>query len=82
MIRKKIVLDIDKENFNRRKSGYDWDELLKPETVLRNQWLVKIWGDLYRQNEEDEFLRKLSTDDMIKTNWFEKYGVKEQYFKN
>ncbi len=56
---------------------YDWDKLLPPEILKRNIWLAEIWAEIHKQNPQDEFIRKLSTDDMFKTKWFEKYGYKE-----
>jgi hypothetical protein len=66
-------------NFS-RKSIYDWDKLIGSKTLERNKWLVKVWSDLYFANQNDEFLRNLSTDDIMKTKWFEKYGIKEVKF--
>ena len=53
---------------------------MEPKTLARHKWLGKTWTDLYFQNQEDQFLRKLSTDDIVKTRWFEKYGIKEPQF--
>ena len=32
------------------------------------------------KNQEDQFLRHLSTEEIMKTRWFEKYGIKEPQF--
>ncbi len=63
-----------------KKSGYDWQKLLGAKTVRRNEWLSKTWAKLYFENSCDEYLRNLSTDELMKTKWFEKYGVKEPSF--
>ena len=63
-------------NFS-NKSTYDWEKTMDPKTLQRHKWLTKIWTELYFQNQEDEFIRKLSTEDMMNTRWFEKYGIKE-----
>ena len=63
-----------------RRGGYDWDKLIEKQTLKRNEWLSKIWTSLYFQNQEDEFIRNLSTDELLKTRWFEKYGIKEPNF--
>ena len=55
---------------------YDWQKLLGEKTVRRNEWLSKTWAKLYFENSCDEYLRNLSTDELMKTKWFEKYGVK------
>lgn len=73
---------IKTKSFNFRKTNYDWEKLLRPEVLKRNIWIVKIWGELHKKNPQDEFIRNLSTDDMYKTKWFEKYGYKEPDFKN
>jgi len=67
-------------NFSRR-GGYDWAKLLGQTTLKRHEWLAQIWTNLYFQNQSDEFLRNLSTDEILKTKWFEKYGIKEPNFK-
>lgn len=66
-------------NFNRR-AGYDWDKLLEKKTLQRHEWLAELWTNLYFQNQDDKFIRNLSTDEIIKTRWFEKYGIKEPNF--
>lgn len=66
-------------NFS-KKSSYDWAKLLGQTTLKRHEWLAEVWTKLYFENQEDDFLRNLSTDDMLKTRWFEKYGVKEPKF--
>lgn len=66
-------------NFS-RKAGYDWDKLLGKKTLQRHEWLAEIWTNLYFQNQEDKFIRNLSTDEILKTRWFEKYGIKEPVF--
>ena len=63
-----------------RRVGYDWEKTMDPKTLQRHKWLTKIWTELYFQNQEDEFIRKLSTEDMMNTRWFEKYGIKEPQF--
>ncbi len=63
-----------------RRGGYNWEKILDPKTLARNKWLGKTWADLYFQNLDDKFLRYLSTDDIMKTRWFEKYGIKEPQF--
>lgn len=69
-------------NLNYRKSvGYDWNRLLAPDVLRRHKWLAQTWINLYIQNPEDDFIRKLSTDELLKTKWYEKYGVKELSFK-
>ena len=65
-------------SFSRR--SYDWEKVMEPKTLARHKWLGKTWTDLYFQNQEDQFLRKLSTDDNVKTRWFEKYSIKEPQF--
>ena len=65
-------------SFSRR--SYDWEKVMEPKTLARHKWLGKTWTDLYFQNQEDQFLRKLSTDDIVKTRWFEKYGIKVPQF--
>lgn len=60
-----------------RNKAYDWNKLLSPEVLKRNIWLSNVWAEIYSKNPQDEFIRKLSTDDMLKTKWFEKYGFKE-----
>ena len=65
-------------SFSRR--SYDWEKVMEPKTLARHKWLGKTWPDLYFQNQEDQFLRKLSSDDIVKTRWFEKYGIKEPQF--
>ncbi len=62
------------------KVNYDWEKIMDKKTLERHKWLSKTWIDLYSQNPNDMFIRKLSTDDMIKTKWFEKYGIKEPNF--
>ena len=63
-----------------RRSGYDWEKSMDKKTLERHKWLTKIWIELYSKNPDDMFVRKLSTDDMMKTRWFEKYGIKEPHF--
>jgi hypothetical protein len=63
-----------------RRSGYNWEKLLEPKALARNKWLGKTWAELYFQNLDDKFLRYLSTDEIMKTKWFEKYGIKEPQF--
>ena len=63
-----------------RRTGYDWEKTMESKTLERHKWLNKIWTELYFKNQEDQFIRKLSTDDMMKTRWFEKYGIKEPQF--
>lgn len=60
-----------------RKRSYDWDKLLAPHILKRNIWLGNVWAEIYAKNPYDEFIRNLSTDDMFKTKWFEKFGYKE-----
>ncbi len=60
-----------------RKRSYDWDKLLAPHILKRNIWLGNVWAEIYVKNPYDEFIRNLSTDDMFKTKWFEKFGYKE-----
>ncbi|MDD2896858.1 MAG: hypothetical protein PHG81_12650 [Aliarcobacter sp.] len=63
-----------------RRNEYNWEKIMNPKTLARNKWLGKTWTDLYFQNQGDDYLRFLSTDDIISTKWFEKYGVKEPQF--
>lgn len=63
-----------------RRSSYNWEKIMEPKTLERHRWLGKTWTELYFQNQEDQFLRKLSTDEIMKTKWFEKYGIKEPQF--
>lgn len=63
-----------------RRSGYDWEKTMEPKILERHKWLGKTWTDLYFQNQGDSFLRNLSTDEIMKTRWFEKYGIKEPNF--
>lgn len=63
-----------------RRGSYNWEKIMEPKTLERHRWLGKTWTELYFQNQEDLFLRKLSTDDIMKTRWFEKYGIKEPQF--
>lgn len=73
---------LNPSNLNYRRSvGYDWNRLLAPEVLRRHKWLAQTWINLYIQNPDDDFIRKLSTDELIKTKWYEKYGVKEPSFK-
>ena len=53
---------------------------MESKTLERHKWLTKIWIELYFKNQDDQFIRKLSTDEMMKTRWFEKYGIKEPQF--
>lgn len=76
----KIGKAIERISYNRKSNGYDWDKLISKETLKRHEWLSMIWTSLYFQNQEDEFIRNLSTDDIVKTRWFEKYGIKEPNF--
>ena len=74
--------DLNPSNLNYRKSvGYDWNRLLAPEVLRRHKWLAQTWINLYIQNPDDEFVRKLSTDELLKSKWYEKYGIKEPNFK-
>ncbi len=73
---------LNPSNFNYRRSvGYDWNRLLAPEILRRHKWLAQTWINLYIQNPEDDFIRKLSTDELLKTKWYEKYGIKEPAHK-
>lgn len=63
-----------------RKNSYNWEKLLKEKVLKRNKWLSEIWTDLYFKNQKDEYLRKLSTEELLNTKWFEKYGIKEPSF--
>lgn len=63
-----------------KKSAYDWEKTMDPKVLARHRWLVETWSNLYFSNLEDKFLRTLSTDDIMKTKWFEKYGVREPSF--
>jgi hypothetical protein len=65
---------------SRIRNYYDWEKSMEPKTLERHKWLGKTWTDLYFQNQGDEFLRNLSTEEIMKTKWFEKYGVKEPIF--
>ena len=74
--------DLNPSNLNYRKSvGYDWNRLLAPEVLRRHKWLAQTWINLYIQNPDDDFVRKLSTDELLKSKWYEKYGIKEPIFK-
>ncbi len=82
----RINLELDLDLFKIRKKTkyvvrknetYDWEKLLPSKIIKRNKWLGKIWAEIYANNPHDEFIRNLSTDDMYKTKWFEKYGYKE-----
>lgn len=53
---------------------------MEPKTLERHKWLGKTWTELYFKNQEDQFLRHLSTEEIMKTRWFEKYGIKEPQF--
>lgn len=73
--------DLKPSNLNYRRSvGYDWNKLLAPEVLRRHKWLAQTWINLYIQNPDDEFVRKLSTDELLKSKWYEKYGIKEPSF--
>ncbi len=63
-----------------RRMGYDWEKLISPKALKRHEWLAQIWTNLYFQNQEDQYIRNLSTDEIIKTKWFEKYGIREPQF--
>lgn len=76
------ISSLKPSNSNYRRSvGYDWNRLLAPEVLRKHKWLAQTWINLYIQNPEDDFIRKLSTDELLKTKWYEKYGVKEPSFK-
>ena len=76
------ISSLNPSNLNYRKSvGYDWNRLLKPDVLRRHKWLAQTWINLYIQNPDDEFVRKLSTDELLKSKWYEKYGIKEPNFK-
>ena len=66
-------------NFS-KKAGYDWEKLIEPKTLERHKWLAQTWTNLYFENQEDQFIRNLSTDEIMKTRWFEKYGIREPQF--
>ncbi len=88
--RKHTRINLDSEVFNalqKKRSfsscrTYDWEKHLPKEVYERNKWLGNVWGEIYLKNPRDEFIRFLSTDDMLYTKWFEKYGYKEPDFKN
>jgi len=63
-----------------RRMGYDWEKLISSKTLKRHEWLAQIWTNLYFQNQDDQYIRNLSTDEIIKTKWFEKYGIREPQF--
>lgn len=63
-----------------RRSEYNWEKIMEPKTLERHKWLGKTWTELYFKNQEDQFLRHLSTEEIMKTRWFEKYGIKEPQF--
>lgn len=66
-------------SFNRR-VGYDWEKIMDSKTLKRHKWLSELWTELYFKNQDDGFIRNLSTDEILKTRWFEKYGIKEPQF--
>lgn len=66
--------------FSSYRREYNWEKIMDPKTLARHKWLGKTWTDLYFQNLEDKFLRNLSTEEIMKTRWFEKYGIKEPQF--
>lgn len=88
--RKKSRINLDNQVFDALKvkrafsscRTYDWDKQLPKVVYERNKWLGKVWGEIYIQNPRDEFIRFLSTDDMLHTKWFEKYGYIEPDFTN
>lgn len=61
---------------------YVWEKILPKRTLKRHKWLAQTWRDIYSLNPNDEFIRFLSTEDMLHTKWFEKYGYKEPDFSN
>lgn len=60
----------------KRSQKYEWDKILSKEQIDKNKWLAEIWIDLYTRFPDDEYIRKLSTDEMLNTNWYEQYGFK------
>lgn len=78
--RRKFDTDISNNNFRKRRASYDWDKLIDEKTLKRHQWLAETWRKIYSQHPNDLYIRKLSTDDLLNTKWYEKYGVKEPNF--
>ena len=63
-----------------RKVGYNWEKLISKSTLNRHKWLAEVWTKLYFENPGDDFIINLTTDEITKTRWFEKYGIREPQF--
>lgn len=72
--------NLKKYSIFKAKLYLNWEQITDKRTLNRHKWLSQIWADLYIKNPNDDFIRKLSTDELMKTNWFEHYGIKEPNF--
>ena len=59
----------------------NWENFLSKKDLKRNKWSVEEWSKLYAQNIDDLYIRKMSTDELHKGLWLEKYGLVEPNFE-